>query len=308
MVANEMFLDTAVIRDSVVSHAKQLGYTPRSINSAKASVKIVATTSGTPGASGYLEKNTPFSATSADGSSFVFRNLQQEKYVATKFDATSGAPTEWTIESVEVTEGKFTSETYIVDKNNPDQKFVISDKNIDTNTLTVRVQKSTEDIEGYDIPWVRGIDTNALIPTSEVYFLQEIDDGKYEIFFGDNIAGKMASNGNVIIVEYMASSGETPNGIGFNETATSPTFSIPFDYAVTTVDYAQGGADRESIDSVRYYAPRSYQAQERAVTKGDYEFIIARDYAFADSVRVWGGEDHDPISYGKVFVSIRTKK
>ena len=312
MVANEMFLDTAIIRDSVVSHAKQLGYTPRSTTSSKATVKIVANTTGTPGSSGYLERNTPFVATDAEGNSYTFRNLNPVKYVATKFDsttgtATSGTPTEWTADNVEIVEGRFTTETFVVDNTNPDQKFVISSDAIDTTTMVVRVQKSIEDIEGYDVPWERGLDTNILTPTSEVYFLQETNDGLYEIFFGDNIAGKNVANGNVVIIEYMISSGDDTNGIGFNETSTTPTFSIPFDYTVTTVDYAQGGAEREDIESVRYYAPRSYQAQERAVTVGDYEFLIGRDYPFADSVRVWGGEDNDPPVYGKVFIAVKPK-
>ncbi len=305
MVANEMFLDTAVIRDSVVSHAKNLGYTPRSKTSAKATIKIVATTTSTPGANGFLERNTPFTATASDGSSFTFRNLDTHKYVATKFDTSTGAPTEWTIDSVEVVEGRFKTETFVVDTTNPDQKFEIASADIDTSSMTVRVQTSTEDIAGYDVPWTRGVDTNALAPSSEVYFLQENQDGKFEITFGDNIAGKGVVNGNVVIVEYMDSGGDGANGIGFGEVEGSPTFTIPFSYKVTTLSHAQGGADRESTESVRYYAPRSYQAQERAVTVGDYQFLIGRDYSFADSVRVWGGEDNDPPTYGKVFVAVK---
>ena len=306
MVANEMFLDTAIIRDSVVSHAKQLGYTPRSTTSARANIKIVAAVAE-PGDAGYLVRNTPFVATASDGSTYTFRNQESAKYIASKFDATSGAPTEWTIENVEVVEGKFKTESFVVDKTNPTQKFVISDSTVDTSTLVVRVQKSTEDIEGYDIPWTRALDSNILTPTTQSYFLQEGEDGAYEISFGDNIAGKDVVNGNVVIIEYMASSGEDANGVGYNETANSPTWTIPSPYKLTTVDYAQGGAERETIESVRYYAPRSYQAQERAVTVGDYEFLIGRDYPFADSVRVWGGEDNDPPTYGKVFVAVKPK-
>ncbi len=306
MVANEMFLDTAIIRDSIVSHAKQLGYTPRSTTSSRAKVKIVATTSDTPGSAGYLERNTPFTATASDGSSYVFRNLNTAKYLPTKF-ADDGTTSEWTIEEVEITEGKFTTESFVVDNNNPDQKFVIADNTIDTSTMIVRVQKSTEDIEGYDVPWERGLDSNILTPTSKVYFLQETDDGKYEIFFGDNIAGQNVVNGNIVIVEYMSSNGDAANGIGFGESANSPTFTMPSDYTITTSSYAQGGASRETNESIRYYAPRSYQAQERAVTVGDYEFIIGRDYPYADSVRVWGGEDNDPPIYGKVFIAVKPK-
>ena len=306
MVANEMFLDTATIRDSIVSHAKQLGYTPRSITSSRTNLKIIAETAELEN-SGYLERNTPFVALASDGSTYTFRNQTPMKYLPTRFSNDSGATIEWTIENVEVVEGEFKTESFIVDSNNETQKFIITSDKIDTSTLLVRVQKSTEDIEGYDIPWERGLDTNLLTPSSKVYFLQETNDGLYEIFFGDNIAGQAVENNNVIIVEYMASNGEDSNGIGYNEVEGTPTFTMPEGWDITVVDHAQGGADRESDESIRYYAPRSYQAQERAVTVGDYEFLIGRDYPFADSVRVWGGEDNDPPVYGKVFVAVKPK-
>ena len=311
MVANEMFLDTATLRDSVVSHAKQLGYTPRSITSAKAIVDIVISDTGSgvpanPGEGGYLDRNTPFTAIASDGSTYVFRNDAPYKYVPTLFKE-DGDVAEWTIEDIELIEGSFSSQSFIVDKSNPDQKFIISSENVDTSTLIVRVQKSIEDIDGYNIPWSRGLDSNVLTETSKVYFLQETNNGKYEIFFGDNIAGKDVANGNVIIVEYMISSGDDANGIGYNEVEGTPTFGIPYDYTVNVKSYSQGGAEKETTESVRYYAPRSYQAQERAVTVGDYEFIIGRDYPYADSVRVWGGEDNDPPTYGKVFVAVKPK-
>jgi hypothetical protein len=302
MVANEMFLDTAIVRDSIVSHAKQLGYTPRSVTSARVNLKIVATNNNH---NGFLDANTPFIAT-LDGSSYIFRNQNSEKYIPTKFDD-DGNTIEWTIDNVELVEGKFKTNSFVVDKNNINQRFIIDSDKIDTSTMKVRVQKSIEDISGYDIPWERGLDSNLLEPTSKVYFLQESSDGKYEVFFGDNIAGQGVENGNVIIVEYMESSGEGANGIGFGEQENTPTFTMPYNYICSVVDYSQGGADRESNESIRYYAPRSYQAQERAVTIGDYEFLIGRDYPFADSVRVWGGEDNEPPVYGKVFIAIKPK-
>ncbi len=314
MVANEMFLDSAVLRDSVVSHAKQLGYTPRSVTSAKAVVDLTVNfpteQPGIPGDSGFLQVNTPFTCVNADGTSYIFRNTEAVKYEVAEFNS-DGNPIQWKIRNLEVIEGRYANKTYIVDKNNPNQKFIIPEANVDTSTLKVRVQTSTTDISGYDTPWTLSKDANVLTETSKNYFLQEVEDGFYEVFFGDDIAGQGVKQNNVVILEYYVSNGDASNGCGLLDSTTSPSFTTSAEgsgtYTVSVVSPASGGTDREDKESVRYYAPRAYQAQERAVTKNDYEFILARDYAFADAVKVWGGEDNDPPVFGKVYVAVKPK-
>ena len=314
MVANEMFLDSAVLRDSVVSHAKQLGYTPRSVTSAKAIVNLTVdfptTQPGVPGDSGFLQANTPFTCKNTDGTSYIFRNKEAVKYEVSKYNS-DGNPIQWVINNLEVVEGRYTNKTFIVDKNNKNQKFIIPESNVDTSTLTVRVQNSTTDISGYDTPWILSVDANVLTSSSKNYFLQEMEDGFYEVYFGDDIAGKGTKQNNVVILEYFVSSGDVSNGCGLVDSTTSPAFTTSAEgagtYTVGVVSAAAGGADREDKESIRYYAPRAYQSQERAVTKNDYEYVIARDYPFADAVKVWGGEDNDPPVFGKVYVAVKPK-
>ena len=314
MVANEMFLDSAILRDSVVSHAKQLGYTPRSVTSGKAIIDLTVdfpeTQPGVPGDSGFLQANTPFTCKNADGTSYIFRNKEAVKYEVSQYN-TDGNPIQWKISNLEVIEGRYANKTFIVDKNNKSQKFIIPEPNVDTSTLTVRVQTSTTDISGYDTPWTLSVDANVLTSDTKNYFLQELEDGFYEVYFGDGIAGKGTKQNNVVILEYYVSTGDASNGCGLLDSEASPAFTTSAEgsgtYTVSVVSPAAGGADREDKESVRYYAPRAYQAQERAVTKNDYEYVIARDYPFADAVKVWGGEDNDPPVFGKVYVAVKPK-
>lgn len=314
MVANEMFLDTATVRDSVVSHSKLLGYTPTSNKGARAQVSVTVAADGDGGvASEFLPRYSTFLATGG-GVSFSFRTIDTYKFEPKSYDE-NGIVQEYWIPEVTIVEGRPTVSTFVVDRtNSPSQRFVIPESNIDLSTLKVRVQASTTNISGYDEYWTLVSDPLQLSPTSKVYFVQETENTKYEVYFGDDIAGKGLQNGNIVVLEYLVTSADPTeaNGIGATDTESVQSFSLEAsDFAdpdVVTIDPALGGSEREGIDSIKYYAPRGFQAQDRAVTVEDYSFMLARDYPFADSIYVWGGEDNTPPVYGKVFVSIKPSR
>jgi hypothetical protein len=314
MVANEMFLDTATVRDSVVSHSKLLGYTPTSNKGARAQVSVTVAADGDGGvASEFLPRYSTFLATGG-GVSFSFRTIDTYKFEPKSYDE-NGIVQEYWIPEVTIVEGRPTVSTFVVDRtNSPSQRFVIPESNIDISTLKVRVQASVTNISGYDEYWTLVSDPLQLSPTSKVYFVQETENTKYEVYFGDDIAGKGLQNGNIVVLEYLVTSADPTeaNGIGATDTESVQSFSLEAsDFAdpdVVTIDPALGGSEREGIDSIKYYAPRGFQAQDRAVTVEDYSFMLARDYPFADSIYVWGGEDNTPPVYGKVFVSIKPSR
>ena len=293
MVANEMFLDSAIVRNSVVSLAKHLAYVPKSVTAPIATVDVSFSTS--PGS--YLDRGSVFSST-AGGESYSFVTLSAYPY---EFDANTDL---WQAKNVQLYEGRLNTISFIVDDNNPDQKFIIPDKMVDTRTITVRVQKATTDTTGFVDLWEPVNNVIDLTSSSKAYFIQEVEDGLFEIYFGDNIISQGIGDGNVIVIEYLSTNGIKANGMGTTDKTTSRVFN--FGTAnVAVVAAAGGGADRESTDSIKYYAPLAYQAQERAVTSNDYEYILLRDYPDIESALIWGGEDNDPPQYGKVFISLK---
>ena len=314
MVANEMFLDTATVRDSVVSHSKLLGYTPTSNKGARAQVSVTVAADGDGGvASEFLPRYSTFLATGG-GVSFSFRTIDTYKFEPKSYDE-NGIVQEYWIPEVTIVEGRPAVSTFVVDRtNSPAQRFVIPESNIDLSTLKVRVQASVTNISGYDEYWTLVSDPLQLGPTSKVYFVQETENTKYEVYFGDDIAGKGLQNGNIVVLEYLVTSADPTeaNSIGATDTESLQSFSLEAsDFAdpdVVTIDPALGGSEREGIESIKYYAPRGFQAQDRAVTVEDYSFMLARDYPFAESIYVWGGEDNTPPVYGKVFVSIKPSR
>lgn len=315
MVANEMFLDTATVRDSVVSHSKLLGYTPTSNRGARAQVSVTVQANTDDGgiANEFLPRYSIFLA-NAGGKSFAFRTIDTYKFEPKEYSADSGNILSYWIPEVTIVEGRPAISTFIVDRtNSPSQRFVIPETNIDLSTLKVRVQTSSTNISGYDEYWTLVSDPLQLSQTSKVYFVQETENTKYEVYFGDDIVGKGLQNGNIVVLEYLVTSADPiePNGIGATDTESLQSFTLEGDefgsdiVDVDTIDPALGGAEREGIESIKYYAPRGFQAQDRAVTVEDYSFMLARDYPFAESIYVWGGEDNTPPIYGKVFISIK---
>jgi hypothetical protein len=295
MVANEMFLDSAALRSSVVSLAKQLNYTPRSVTSAQARVSLVITpTDGA--ASAVIARNSRFT-THVDGSNFTF--VTDRAYGAT-IDATSG---KFIFPDVTLVEGTPYTFRYVVDFGIPNQRFVLPSAKIDTSLLAVRVQNSITDSNSNT--FVLSSNLLEIKSDSRVYFLQEVEDQKFEIIFGDGVIGQALLDGNVISVDYLISSGTAANAAATFTPATNLSGYAAHQTVVTTLVNAAGGLDAETTDSVRFSAPKNFEAQDRAVTVSDYTLLVSQDYSNADSVAVWGGEDNVPPQYGKVFVSIK---
>lgn len=309
MVANEAFLDSSVLRPSAVSVAKHLGYTPRSIKSSKIEADII------------FNSNTIFNDKVTNGSAFINRGDIFRGYLgntAYNFVALESSKVKLIggvgkVSGIKLYEGSIKSYTFVKNSYDPSQKFILPSKKIDVDTLSVRVQESTTNTLGIANTWFKATDVNGLNSGSLSYFLQESDDENFEIYFGDGILGKKIRNGNVITVEYVQTNGEEANGcsnfsMGGGAVSGYVNRVVPVlnDYNVNGVSY--GGAISESIESIKYYAPRNYQAQERAVTEEDYKTILVKEFSDGiESFLVWGGEQNIPPAYGKVFISIKPK-
>lgn len=296
MVMNEMFLDSAVKRASAVSIAKHLGYTPVSARGSVANLNIVVTNpSGLP-ADLTMERYTPFT-TSVDGTSYTF--------LTTEAKTTNRVGANYTFSNIDVTEGTLLSFSYVVTNTTPAAKYEIPNSNVDTTTIKVSVQTSASDTT--TTTFTLSSDITGIDSTSKIYFLEQNPQSNYQIFFGDGIIGKKLSAGNIVTIQYLIASGAE-----VNVSSTVPqTFAVGTTIGgsssiVTTVNSnSTGGADAESITSIKFNAPRVNAAKNRAVTATDYEALILANYAGAESVSVWGGEDNDPPFYGKVMISLK---
>lgn len=294
MIATETFLTTAQRRNSAVNIAKALNYTPRSVTSAKIIGNIAVSVVGSPAAI-TLPKYTKFKAV-FNGETYYF--LTQE--AITIFRSAGGT---YTLTDVELIEGSFVSERYIKDINDADQRFIISNATADTSTLVVRVQNSVSD----STVRVFNLTDNivSLTSTTTAYFIEEVEDGKYQVTFGDGVIGTALTDGNVVYLEYIVSSGTAANGIKTLEFASTVANVTDITFTVGgTESQSFGGQERETLERIKFAAPKSYAAQNRAVTTEDYEAILLNE-PNVGSVIVWGGEDNDPPAYGKVFVAIR---
>lgn len=291
LAVNEMFLDSASKRASVVSLAKALGYTPRSAVCARATVNatIVSPTSTPEIAT--LPAGQPFS-TKIDNVTYTFYNQEDVSVVRT-----GGT---YTFNNLELVEGIPLTYKYTVADG---ARYVIPNANVDRSTITVQVQEtSTSDIYETYTPST-GL-TNATSVT-KIYFLKEIDDGLMEITFGDGVLGRKLDNGNVVTINYYVSSLDLPN------TASTFTYNgtsvLGSNLSVVTVAAASGGSEPEDINSIKYNAPRLYAAQNRAVTPDDYKSLILSEFPEAQSIQVWGGEDNNPPVYGKTFICVKPR-
>ena len=296
MVHNEAFLDSAVKRSSVVSRAKMLSYLPRSIKSAKAYVDIIA--SNPPGLPTYLtlDKYTQFSG-DVNGTTFSFINLNP--ITITPINGV------YAFRNVELVEGYSYVNTFTSVNPGPQEKFEIPNVNIDTDTLRVTVQNSTSD--STTVVYTLAEDITTVGSTSTVYYLEENYKGKYEIFFGDGILGNKLSAGNIIRVEYVITNGPAANiASNINQTFTLNTPATQLGVvSVTTLQNSIGGAEAETIENIKFNAPRNFISQGRAVTAEDYNSILRTIGGNIESVATWGGEESTPPQYGKVFISLK---
>jgi len=296
MVANEMFLDTALQRSSVVSHAKLLNYTPKSAIAPTAFVDITVNNVGTTSLT--LPSFTNFLSESVNGVNYNF--------VTTKSTTVSANNNTVNFYGVELKQGIPVKYTFTVNSTtNPTYTFQLPDSDIDTSTISVSVQNSSSN--NYTETFVESTNYLTLTPDSRVYFLQESLNGNYEISFGDNILGRKLDDNNVVIVNYLITQGTSSAGANnFVLMDSIPNFGTT---SVKGNTPASQGSEKESIDSIKYQAPKSYSAQRRAVTNEDYITAIQQNnigFNF-DAVNVWGGQDNDPPVYGQIFVCLKPK-
>ena len=289
---NEIFLDTAQVRNNVVSHAKSLGYVPRSTTSAFATIDVtVNNPAGTP-SSLAMPRGTTFQTT-IDNKNYTFVNLEAQTIVPV-----NGV---YTFSNVQINQGTIRNQEYVVDNTDTSQKYEIPDTNVDTASLIVKVKTNanTTDFEVYTLVTnIVDVDQN-----TNAYFLQEGMDGKYEIYFGDDVFGRKLAAGNIVSLEYLITDGQASN----NATVFTLTGSISgnTNTSITLASAAGGGATREATDSIKFNAPLSFLAQNRVVTADDYKAIVKNNYTNAETVSVWGGEEQAVPEYGKVFLSIK---
>ena len=299
MVANEMFLDSAALRSSVVSHAKMLGYEVTSARAPVASLNIIITTNTD---TVTMPAGTKFTASiGSDSYSFV-----------TISDITSSNSAGQIIfNETPVYEGTYVTSTYTVDTSDASQRFLLTDNRADINTLSVQIQNSSTDTQ--TTTYTKATDITQLTSTSTVYFCQEVEAGQFEIYFGDGIVSKALVDGNIVTMKYVVTNKTEANGVSL--------FTVPSSIAgetsisVQTLSRAVGGSEPESINSIKLKAPLDYSSQGRAVTTEDYKVFVKRLFPNTQAVSVWGGEDgsFDPSlgvvstpEYGKVFISIKS--
>lgn len=291
MVANEMFLDSAVLRNNVVARAKALGYTPRSTKASKAVLNVVFSVSGSP-ASITIPRGTKFSTTI---SSRNYNFIVMDAVVVYRSNAGT-----YEINGLEIFEGNLLTHKYTVNLLDETQKFLIPNTSVDTDHIVVSVQNSATDTGTF--VYNKADNLTDVTGEDKIYWLSEVDEGEYEVTFGDDTVGKALVNDNIVIIQYLKTVAEVANS--------ASTFSLSSvitdvnSASITLVSKSSGGSQPEDLDSIKFLAPLFYEAQGRAVTKTDYEILIKRDYPYVQSVRVWGGEDNDPPEYGKVFVSL----
>lgn len=298
MAVNEAFIDSATLRENVVSLAKNIGYVPRSKRAARAKISFFIDTSGLNSRTVTVRPGV-VALGALEGGSYIFSIT---KPITTNVDSNGIAY----FNNVDIFEGIFLTKNYQYNDSQPNQKFIIPNPNVDTSTIRVRVFSTTnEEYNAYTN--IFDVDTN-----SKLFLLQEIEDEKYQIIFGDGIFGKKPIGGSSINISYVVTNGKFGNGAsGFtfsgilvdnNENTITKGISL-----LTTVQPAENGDDIESIESIKYLAPRVYSSQYRAVTANDYKGLIPYIYPNVESVIAYGGEETSPPEYGKVFISIKPR-
>ena len=294
MVSNEMFLDSAKLRDSVISHAKELNYLPRSFRSAKATLKLTITSADSAKRSIVVPKGTIFTSR-VDDSTYSFSTT--ENIVITN-RSPSGSNFVYTSDSIDVYEGNYLSDTYNVNYNNP-LVYKISNKRVDLESLLVTV---FEDNGTTTHTYTRATSMFGYDLNSKVFFLQAGIGDTYEVVFGDGVVGRKPKNNSVVVIEYRVCNGALPNGAyRFNNTARIDNES---NIAIEVVSAAADGAVAEDMNSIKYNAPRAFTTQERAVTSEDYENLLKANFPEINAVVAYGGEDAVPPQYGRIFLSI----
>ena len=289
MVGNEMFLDSAQIRNNVVARAKMLGYTPTSARGSQATLRVtVSPTSNLTSVT--IASNTLFTST-LDGIQYKFTT--DKPYVLLQSQG-------YNSNTVIIKEGEPITQKFTVDTSSA-QRFILDNNNIDTTSIKVSIQTSSANTTKTTFTQATNlVDVQA---NSNVYFIQENEDGKYELLFGDDILGKAVDNGNIVITDYRVVNGSLTNGA--NNFVSPSSIGGQATFTVSVANNASIGANAESTASIKFNAPKSFQRQNRAVIKNDYARTILAEAPDIEAVSVWGGEDNDPPIYGKVYIAAK---
>lgn len=291
MIANEMFMDSALLKDSIVSHAKELNYIPRSFRSAVAQVNILLSDNSTD-ATIVIPRGTTFTGT-LDNKNFTFTTDQN-------IQAISQGDNNFLAENVFIYEGDYVQDSYVTAADNP--QFIISNKTVDTNSIKVTVvEDNGAEVLAYEV-------RDSLFDigsTDQVFFIQPAVNDTYEIIFGDGVIGRPPKLNSIVIIEYRTGNGELPNGIkNFTADDDIGTATVR---NVTTVSAATGGSVPESLDSIKFNAPRAFTTQERVVTAQDYATLLRANFSEINDVAAYGGEEFDPPMFGRVVVAVDLK-
>jgi hypothetical protein len=303
MVANEAFMDTALLRDSVVSHAKVLGYVPYSRKAPRAIINFTANTGSDIESTLTIPKGFRFLSNDIDGVSYPFVTLNETTITKSN--------TSFTFLNLPIYQGQLVSYAYNHnDATNPKQIFRLPDTEIDTTTISVSVQPSTTNTEIFVYSFAA--DASNTSTQSEVFYLQEGKNQQYEIYFGDDVIGKKIPDGSIVSISYLITSGTAANKANNfvdNGQIIKDSLDNPIsDFSVDPVSEASGGSERESVDNIKFAAPLQYTTQNRLVTFSDYESYIQKNYPAVESVSVWGGEDESPPKFGIVYISLKTEE
>ena len=301
MVVNELFIDSATLRDNVVALAKQLGYRPKSATSPTAYVSFAVTyTNPTTDTELILKKGTGF-ISSYDNNVYQYVVIDDVKAQVINNVAT--------FTNVEVREGTQLVNTFTVNTSLKSQKFILDNKNIDTNTIRVKVFPGGGT---FSEPYLVADNILGVDSESKIFFVDEIEDERYEILMGDGVLGKKLENGSRIEVSYLTTAGPESNGVRtfvFSGVLENPNGVSPsaFTTSITSTTASAGGEEIESTAKIKYTAPKAYGTQDRAVTAQDYEAIVRKLYPATSDIIIFGGEDQDPPEYGKVFIALKPK-
>lgn len=293
MVASEMFLDTAQLRDSVISHAKELNYIPRSYQSAQAQVSFTVTPSIPMGAL-VVPKGTTFTA--KVGSNNYSFATSESTTLALNSNGQFNA-------NLSIYEGSYVTDSFVYTASNTSQRFVLSNPTVDTRSINVTV---IEDNGASALVYTGARSLLGLTSNTQCYFLQPAENSQYEIVFGDGVVGRVPKNGSIVSIEYRTCNGELPNGARSFDIDGSISGQSNISSIITT-SVATGGAVNESIESIKLNAPRHYQNQERAITSSDFETLLSTTFPEIQAVSAYGGEDVTPPQYGKVFIAVDNK-
>ena len=300
MAANEAFLDTAQIRQNILSQAKLINYIPASnrASEAQVSIRVTPTTSENQTIDYIvLDKYTRLLGADINGVNYPF--------VTVNSNTAHKSAGSFYFANVWIKQGEVITQQFAMSANNLTRKFEIPSANVDTETLTVTVQESSTNT--YTEEYQLSTDMTEASQNSRIYFIEENENLNYNIQFGDGVIGYRPKNGNIVIVTYLDTNGNKGNSISKFNFIDSIGGAYTGNVKVTTVQSSSTGTDKEDIDTIKLRAPQSYAAQNRCVTTRDYEALILKDYQHVDAISIWGGEENDPPVYGKVYISLKTK-